>query len=414
MQEFISTEENYTTSLNLLLNTFVIPLKIQAHESSFGVTPEQLRGLLSNLENVVAFHSAFSQRIKGDVSLTQVILESPIEEMYLEYMTNYQGMIAMLDTLRKQKKFQSFQEAMVEDMNKTSKGTALDLVSYLIMPVQRVPRYVLLLKELIKSTDPTHPEFAALADCLLKMEVAASMCNEGMRRRENEIQLEELQNRIGPDVELLGRTLIREDLVQLKGGGVLGGDSKMRLLLFGDLLCWTSESYKFKGQKGLAASNFVMDVGEPGERPGIEVSTNTDCFVFYLQNGEEAQWLTDATGAKKEARKAREEKMKSKTLKMSKSANAATTDYNAEMAQAFSSLNKSNTFGAETSKTRQPMTRRQLMKGTKSNSELTIDARLLNGEVAGAGEVRGSSVIAPPKRSLSLTPRGSTSLREAS
>jgi hypothetical protein len=44
----------------------------------------------------------------------------------------------------------------------------LDLGSFLIMPVQRVPRYVLLLDAILKNTPPEHPEHAdavkALAD----------------------------------------------------------------------------------------------------------------------------------------------------------------------------------------------------------------------------------------------------------
>jgi hypothetical protein len=43
----------------------------------------------------------------------------------------------------------------------------LDLVSYLIMPVQRLPRYVLLLSQLLELTDETHSGTRLLLVCLL-------------------------------------------------------------------------------------------------------------------------------------------------------------------------------------------------------------------------------------------------------
>jgi hypothetical protein len=45
----------------------------------------------------------------------------------------------------------------------------LDLRSYLIQPVQRVPRYKLLLTELLKHTRDTHPDWSNLSAALTEV-----------------------------------------------------------------------------------------------------------------------------------------------------------------------------------------------------------------------------------------------------
>ena len=63
--------------------------------------------------------------------------------MYTQYLNGYEKSIAAINNLRSHKKFQ---EWMTEVRSKLQKIGGLDLMSYMIMPVQRIPRYVLLLR----------------------------------------------------------------------------------------------------------------------------------------------------------------------------------------------------------------------------------------------------------------------------
>ncbi len=54
-------------------------------------------------------------------------------------------------------------------------------MSYLIMPVQRIPRYQLLLRELDKVTEEGHPEKQHLGEALQKIEHIAKHVNEEKR-----------------------------------------------------------------------------------------------------------------------------------------------------------------------------------------------------------------------------------------
>jgi hypothetical protein len=61
----------------------------------------------------------------------------------------------------------------------------MELTSYLIMPIQRIPRYVLLLTDLFKNTPEGHKDFEDLKKALAKMESVAEYVNTKKREAEN-------------------------------------------------------------------------------------------------------------------------------------------------------------------------------------------------------------------------------------
>ncbi|BFU25415.1 Rho guanine nucleotide exchange factor, putative [Entamoeba histolytica HM-1:IMSS-B] len=64
-----------------------------------------------------------------------------------------------------------------------------DLRSFLIMPVQRLPRYVLLLKELQKNTPKDHKDYDILNETLIKMEEVTKDVNESIKESERRLAL---------------------------------------------------------------------------------------------------------------------------------------------------------------------------------------------------------------------------------
>ena len=101
--------------------------------------------------------------------------------------------------------------------NPQVKGAGLE--SYLIKPVQRLCRYPLLLKELLKvqthltyaiitqffvactscvtqETDPKHPDFAKISNALDKIQAVINKVNEFKRKFEGEVNVLKVQKRI--------------------------------------------------------------------------------------------------------------------------------------------------------------------------------------------------------------------------
>jgi hypothetical protein len=61
------------------------------------------------------------------------------------------------------------------------------LDSFLIMPVQRIPRYILLLSELKKHTPSDHPDYPKITEAWTSMQEVANYVNEKKRESESTV-----------------------------------------------------------------------------------------------------------------------------------------------------------------------------------------------------------------------------------
>ena len=77
-------------------------------------------------------------------------------------------------SFKNQKKFETEQK----------EASGLDLSSFLILPVQRLPRYVLLLKELQRYTPENHPEYRGLVNATNHIANSLEIINESKREHE--------------------------------------------------------------------------------------------------------------------------------------------------------------------------------------------------------------------------------------
>jgi len=96
-----------------------------------------------------------------------------------------------------------------------------DVDSLLIAPIQRLPRYCLLLAELLKQTPPRHGAYPLVQDALQRVREATKCLNECKRSLENDALLHELQeSTIGLPEPLIApqRRVLRVGPVRIVGG----------------------------------------------------------------------------------------------------------------------------------------------------------------------------------------------------
>jgi hypothetical protein len=114
-----------------------------------------------------------------------------------------------------------------------SKGRELD--QFLIMPVQRIPRYNLLLRELVKHTWPMHPDFAVLDAGVERLSNIAMFLNEKKREAEalqRTFHVQEILDKGGSNVQVsngVRRYLHEGELYDSQGKPIV-------VYLFSDLL----------------------------------------------------------------------------------------------------------------------------------------------------------------------------------
>lgn len=68
--------------------------------------------------------------------------------------------------------------------------------------MQRIPRYILLVSDLVKHTEGTHEDYDDLVAALDKLKQVADSINESKRRVENEQKVLEIQSQMSGDFDV--------------------------------------------------------------------------------------------------------------------------------------------------------------------------------------------------------------------
>merc|ERR1712137_403789 len=79
------------------------------------------------------------------------------------------------------------------------------LSALLMLPLERIPRYVTLLSALVEETPPKHPDYKAASHALQKVNEVADFLNEEKRIAENMRQLAEIESSLTGDCEIVAR-----------------------------------------------------------------------------------------------------------------------------------------------------------------------------------------------------------------
>lgn len=91
-------------------------------------------------------------------------------------MNSYEHAMSVLALCRAKKSFDSWLKKA-----ETAAGKH-DIASYLIVPIQRLPRYVLLLQDLISLTEETHIDYQHLCEALTSTKQVAEYVNEQKKK----------------------------------------------------------------------------------------------------------------------------------------------------------------------------------------------------------------------------------------
>ncbi|MDP2436501.1 MAG: RhoGEF domain-containing protein, partial [archaeon] len=165
VREFVDTEESYVRSLDLILSKFLMPCRVQK------LLPLLEFGeIFSNVEIVAMANTDLSKDLRTvfqqaqtaqasteetypDVSIGYTFLNHvrQLIPIYTPYCLNQTKAVATYERVTTSKKYALFAK-LVTDALADPACDNLPLMSFLIKPVQRLCKYPLLLRELLKST----------------------------------------------------------------------------------------------------------------------------------------------------------------------------------------------------------------------------------------------------------------------
>jgi len=272
-QEIVKTEEFYVQSLNLCITRYVQPMNKDAKKVGLQTKLDLSSKMFSSLLVIARFHNVLLPELKATAAEPNIgpdffgtalvqVFEKFLDflKLYSTFINNYPKTIALLNSLRDNRKFQKFLE-----QTRSSDPSGQTLVSYLIMPVQRIPRYVLLFSELIKHTPTSDASYNPARAVLAKLEAIAHMINENKRRFENISKLADIQSLLNTTSFVVAtphRRIIKQGSLTL-----VARDRPYRLFLFNDIVLRTSLAYNLKEHVKIVNMKVGNDVtSEPDKR----------------------------------------------------------------------------------------------------------------------------------------------------
>ncbi|XP_074204688.1 FYVE, RhoGEF and PH domain-containing protein 2 isoform X5 [Camelus bactrianus] len=244
VQELLETEQAYVARLHLLDQVFFQELLKEAR-SSKAFPEDVVRLIFSNISSIYQFHAQFflpelQQRLDDWTTTPRIgdVIQklAPFLKMYSEYVKNFERAIELLATWTD--KSLPFQDVLTRIQNSEASGS-LTLQHHMLEPVQRIPRYELLLKEYVQKLPAQAPDLADAQKALDMIFSAAQHSNTAITEMERLQELWEVYQRLGLEDDIVdpSNTLLREGPV-LKISFRRSGPMERYLFLFNNMLLY--------------------------------------------------------------------------------------------------------------------------------------------------------------------------------
>jgi len=239
VNEVLNTERDYVRDLHVLVDVYLLPLR----ENGL-LSPQQMHVVFSSVESMLPVNEELLRCLESGDGVGKAFLAvGQFLKIYSDYCNNQNAAYALLAEMsHKSDDFAGF----LQYCKTRPESRGQDLASFLIKPVQRICKYPLLLRELIKNTPESHPDHQELLRARDLIEKSVNTINDRKRDLEASEDLFVLQNQIEGVLDRGGllspaRKLIEEaDIRQIVDGKV----SEAHYFFFNDLFVLTTPMSK--------------------------------------------------------------------------------------------------------------------------------------------------------------------------
>ncbi|XP_010159431.1 PREDICTED: FYVE, RhoGEF and PH domain-containing protein 2, partial [Eurypyga helias] len=242
--ELLETEQAYVNRLHLLDQIFYTELMKEARNGKM-VPEEVVKMIFSNISSIYQFHAKFFlpelQKRMEDWSCTPRIGDviqklAPFLKMYGEYVKNFDKAVELITVWSE--KSPPFQE-LIADIQKRKVCANLTLQHHMLEPVQRIPRYELLLKDYVRKLPPESPDRDDAEKALEMIFMVAKHSNAAIAEMERLQNLWAVYQRLGLEDDIVdpSNELIKEGPIQ-KISTRNNSTSEKYLFLFNNMLLY--------------------------------------------------------------------------------------------------------------------------------------------------------------------------------
>eukprot|EP01091_Cochliopodium_minus_P019035 TRINITY_DN7869_c0_g1_i1.p1 TRINITY_DN7869_c0_g1~~TRINITY_DN7869_c0_g1_i1.p1 ORF type:complete len:795 (-),score=251.90 TRINITY_DN7869_c0_g1_i1:677-2830(-) len=320
--EIFSSEREYLQGLNILINEYK-----SAMVKKPMISDEGCQTIFSNVDQIYAINKELLFTIEKRLSvwstlstIGDIFIElGPYLKMYSFYAANYENSNHYYTKLLEKKSNVKFMESI--RLKKEVKN--LDLPSYLILPIQRIPRYSLLLSQLMKVTSKSEEDYSLIEKAKELIENVATNLDLTVKGHNDAGVIQKVFSDI---VSFPGEIFKDPQRKLLKEGVLVRMDKKITsstwLILTTDCLLYANKTlygWKFKGNLPLA-SLLIKEMPPTQKHPfSFAISSETKEYALSASSQEERDaWCNTIKDAMKQHIKTTEE---NKNSPMSNSSN---------------------------------------------------------------------------------------------
>lgn len=298
--ELLQTERAYVKRLHLLEQVFCSKLSEEALKGMFPL--EVVKGIFSNVGSIFTFHSKFllpdletrmsqwdsTPRI-GDI-LAQL---APFLRMYAEYVKNFDS---AMDLLKQWMERSPQFNTIIQDIQSMKECGNLTLQHHMLEPVQRVPRYEMLLKDYLKKLPEDDSDRSQAEKSLHIISMAATHSNMAIRKMENLKKLMEIYEMLGGEEDIVNPSneLIKEGQI-LKLAARNTSSMERYLFLFNNMLLYCVPKFSLVGPRFIVRTR----VGVEGMKV-LETSNDDYPHTFQVSGKERTLELQASSEEDKE------------------------------------------------------------------------------------------------------------------
>lgn len=263
VKEIRDSERTYVTAMHTVILLFLEPLEnaVQAprksltHSSTI-LSQSAIDSIFSNVRDIacvatdvlqdleVVCHPAnYSRSTMIGKFFLRLLELADFTETYRRYIEDYGERLAVLsgDLPSSFTEFRVKQESSAHCGNHT-------LSSFLVQPVQRIPRYTLLIRDLLNHTDPEHEDYAYLSEALAAMQQFAASLEVAKKQADDKAELfRQLDNMNAKERAQLGleeRQIIASGPIKFKEDHKSELQTRFLILCNDKLVCCRTSSSK--------------------------------------------------------------------------------------------------------------------------------------------------------------------------
>jgi len=268
------------------------------------ISPTDLAAIFTTTEKITNLHKGILAQLiarfdnwSETQKLADIFIENaPALTLYTEYVNSYDRSLITLKKCLNNEKFVQF------GLTITPNPIIVVLPNILIQPIQRIPRYTLLLEDLLKKSWVGHPDYPGLQAATDQMRAVAKFINDQKRKYENKQKLAELQLALGKNYQIESNPLHPKHDREIIREGSLEVVEKEKLrprkyvLMSDSILIWKEcKAGLWSGGSKVELFSDARDlVLQPKDVSSVEVLQSQNSFILTFSSpAARDKWIED-------------------------------------------------------------------------------------------------------------------------